>query len=124
MCLLKSFPYLGRFPAPASMPASIVAFLAQHAGLSPPTLSGYPRSVHASATKSRSAATSGVQAWNATEAALATETMQRIVSGRAVSSSRCAMAVPFEQTNTVPREKPPFREGERTKPWELRRQIH
>ncbi len=108
LCLLKSFPYLGRFPAPASIPASIVAFLAQHAGLSPPTLSGYPKRTRVRH-QIEIRRYLGVQAWNATEAALATETMQRIVSGRAVSSSRCAMAVPFEQTNAVPREKPLFR---------------
>src|ERR1039457_6500582 len=82
LCVLKSFPLLGRFPTPASIPASIVAFLAQHAGLSAPTLSEYPKRTRVRhQTEIRRYL--GVQAWSATAAVLATGTMQRIVSGRA-----------------------------------------
>jgi hypothetical protein len=82
LCLLKSFPLLGRFPAPASIPASIAAFLAQHAGLGVSMLLEYPKR-----TRVRHQVEIrrylGVHAWSAAPAALATETMQRIVSGRA-----------------------------------------
>ena len=82
LCLLKSFPLLGRFPVPASIPASIANFLAQHAGLEVSTLAEYPKRTrlrHQVAIRRYL----GVHAWSAAAAALATETMQRIVGGRA-----------------------------------------
>src|ERR1039457_221566 len=80
--LLKSFPLLGRFPVPASIPASIANFLAQHAGLGVSTLLEYPKRTrlrHQVAIRRYL----GVHAWRAAAAALATETMQRIGGGRA-----------------------------------------
>jgi hypothetical protein len=82
LCLLKSFPLLGRFPVPASIPVSIANFLAQHAGLAVSTLAEYPKR-----TRLRHQVEIrrylGVHAWSAAAAALATGTMQRIVGGRA-----------------------------------------
>jgi hypothetical protein len=82
LCLLKSFPLLGRFPAPASIPASIAAFLAQHAGLGVSTPLEYPKR-----TRVRHQVEIrrylGVHAWSPAAAALATETMQRTVTHEA-----------------------------------------
>jgi Domain of unknown function (DUF4158) len=43
LCLLKSFPLLGRFPMPAAIPASIAAYLAQRSGLAVSALAQYPK---------------------------------------------------------------------------------
>lgn len=43
LCLLKSFPILGRFPAPEDIPGPIVEYIAKRAGLAGLTLATYPK---------------------------------------------------------------------------------
>lgn len=82
LCLLKSYPHLGRFPGPSEIPVSIVEFLSKHAGLAVVSLAHYPKR-----TRLRHQIEIrqflGVSAWNETAAALTIETMQRLVGGRA-----------------------------------------
>jgi hypothetical protein len=82
LCLLKSYPHLGRFPRPRDIPASVVEFLATHAGLPVSSLEHYPkRTLLRHQIEIRQYL--GVNAWNEAAAAVATETMQRLVGGRA-----------------------------------------
>jgi hypothetical protein len=82
LCLLKSYPHLGRFPRPRDIPASIVEFLAKHAGLPVSSLEHYPkRTLLRHQIEIRHYL--GVNAWSEAAAAVATETMQRLAGGRA-----------------------------------------
>ncbi len=82
LCLLKSFPLLGRFPMPAAIPASIAAYLAQHTGLAAAALADYPKRTRVRH-QVEIRRCLGIHARSVAAAALATETMQRIVGGRA-----------------------------------------
>ena len=82
MCLLKSYPHLGRFPRPRDIPASIIEFLAKHAGLPVSSLEHYPkRTLLRHQIEIRHYL--GVNAWSEAAAAVATQTMQRLAGGRA-----------------------------------------
>jgi hypothetical protein len=82
LCLLKTYPHLGRFPRPRDIPAAVVEFLAKHAGLPVSSLEHYPkRTLLRHQIEVRQYL--GVTAWSDVAAAVATETMQRLVGGRA-----------------------------------------
>jgi TnpA family transposase len=82
LCLLKCFPVLGRLAAPEEIPTPVVEYLARCAGLDGLTLADYPRR-----TRVRHhievRAYLEIEPWGAAAQALATQTMERIVSGRA-----------------------------------------
>ena len=82
LCLLKCFPVLGRLAAPAEIPAAVVEYLAQCAGLAGLTLADYPRRTrirhHVEVREYL-----GIDPWGEAALTLATQTMERIVSGRA-----------------------------------------
>jgi hypothetical protein len=82
LCLLKCYPDLGRFPRPRDIPASIIEFLAKHAGLHVSSLEHYPkRTLLRDQIEIRHYL--GVNAWSEAAAAVATQTMQRLAGGRA-----------------------------------------
>jgi TnpA family transposase len=81
LCWLKTFPILGRFAAPKEIPAVIVKFLAECAGLQGLTLKSYP---HRTRVRHREEirVVLGIKPWGDGGEALAVSTMERIVAGR------------------------------------------
>jgi uncharacterized protein DUF4158 len=82
LCLLKTFPILGRFPAPEDIPDPIVEYIANCAGLSGLTLATYPKR-----TRARHLVQIrrhlGIHRWGGAAESLAVQTIERIVGGRA-----------------------------------------
>ena len=82
LCLLKCFGVLGRLAAPNEIPTAVVAYLADCAGLAGLTLADYPRRTrvrhHIEVREYL-----GIAPWSELALILATQTMERIVSGRA-----------------------------------------
>lgn len=82
LCLLKCFPVLGRLAAPAEIPAAVVEYIAQCAGLAGLTLADYPHRTrirhHVEVREYL-----GIKPWSEAALTLATQIMERIVSGRA-----------------------------------------
>lgn len=81
LCWLKTFPILGRFVPPQEIPAPLVAYLADCAGLGGAALEHYPRRTRVRH-RAEIRAFLGVQAWDDAAQALARSTMERIVGGR------------------------------------------
>ena len=79
---MKSFPILGRFAHLSEIPAAVVEYLAKRADLQGLTLADYPlrtRARHRIEVREYL----GVKPWGEAALALVTETMERIVAGRA-----------------------------------------
>jgi hypothetical protein len=82
LCLLKTFPILGRFPAPEDIPGPIVEYIAKRAGLVGLTLATYPKRTRARH-RIEIRRHLGIHRWAGAAESLATQTMERIVGGRA-----------------------------------------
>jgi hypothetical protein len=82
LCLLKTFPVLGRFPAPEDIPDAIVEYVAKRAGVAGLTLATYPkrnRARHRIEIRRHL----GIHRWGGAAESLAVQTIERIVGGRA-----------------------------------------
>jgi TnpA family transposase len=82
LCLLKSFPILGRFPTPEDIPEPIVEYIAKRAGLTGVTLATYPKRTRARH-RSEIRCHLGIHRWGGAAETLAIQTIERIVAGRA-----------------------------------------
>lgn len=82
LCLLKAFPILGRFPAPEDIPNPIVEHIARRAGLAGLTLATYPKRTRARH-RIQIRRHFGIHRWDGTAESLASQTIKRIVGGRA-----------------------------------------
>jgi len=82
LCLLKTFPILGRFPAPEDIPAAVVEYIAKRAGLAGLTLATYPKRTRARH-RSEIRRHLGIHRWGGATESLAIQTIERIVAGRA-----------------------------------------
>ena len=81
MCLLKTFPVLGRFPAPEDIPDAIVEYIAKRAGLAGLTLATYPKRTRARH-RIEIRRHLGIDRWGGAAESLAVQTIERIVGGR------------------------------------------
>jgi hypothetical protein len=82
LCLLKTFPVLGRFPAPEDIPDAIVEYIAMRAGLAGLTLATYPKRTRARH-RIEIRRHLGIHRWGGAAESLAVQTIERIVGGRA-----------------------------------------
>lgn len=82
LCLLKAFPVLGRFASTDDIPVPIVEFIASRAGLEGVTLAAYPKRTRARH-RVEIRRYLGIRTWGIAAQVLATDTMERIVAGRA-----------------------------------------
>jgi uncharacterized protein DUF4158 len=82
LCLLKTFPVLGRFPAPEDIPDAIVEYIAKRAGLEGPTLAKYPKRTRARH-RIEIRRHLGIHRWGGAAESLAIQTIERVVAGRA-----------------------------------------
>ena len=82
LCLLKSFPILGRFPTPEDIPEPIVEYIAKRAGLTEVTLATYPKRTRARH-RSEIRRHLCIHRWGGAAETLAIQTIERIVAGRA-----------------------------------------
>ena len=82
MCLLKTFPVLGRFPAPEDIPGAIIEYIAKRAGLAGLTLATYPKRTRARH-RIEIRRHLGIHRWGSAAESLAIQSIERIVAGRA-----------------------------------------
>jgi len=64
LCLLQTFPILGRLPAPEDIPSPIVEYIARRAGLAGLTLATYPKRTSARPLRNSSAAANTYPKWD------------------------------------------------------------
>jgi hypothetical protein len=82
LCLLKTFPVLGRFPPPEDIPGAVVEYIAERAGPAGPTLATYPKRTRARH-RIEIRRHLGIHRWGGAAESLAVQTIERIVGGRA-----------------------------------------